>query len=254
MIFFGSRASKLGEFDVGGTTCGYCGQQNSQHISIYGKYAHIYWIPLFPLGKKAIAECNHCKRTYTQSEFPPSLNLQYNQAKNSIKRPIWHWLGVILIFGFSFLINVFHGLFGDPSDQRKELLQADIEKMVSDPSVESDSISFKLKYYLDNVIIAELHPEEFKYLTKIKENKALILVEIPKLKKVAKSERRKMLRIIEEFANSQADLKGKELYIGIQGQIFMMMIKTPIKEESKNMVSEKPLFEFYGHKPAPPRK
>jgi len=106
MIIFGQRASKIGEFDINETTCSYCEKENSQHVSIYGKYAHVFWIPVFPFGKKAVAECKHCKRTYEQSEFTPELKSKYKEAKKNVKTPIWHWLGLMLVFGLLILIKI----------------------------------------------------------------------------------------------------------------------------------------------------
>jgi len=107
MIIYGYRASKIGELDVDGTTCSFCGQEEPQHVSIFGKYAHIFWIPLFPMGKKAIAECTHCKRTYEKSDFSSELRTKFLNQKKNIKRPLWHWFGLIAVIGTRFYSECF---------------------------------------------------------------------------------------------------------------------------------------------------
>jgi len=37
-------------------------------MSIFGRYAHIMWIPFFPVGKTQVAECTRCKRTYDKTD------------------------------------------------------------------------------------------------------------------------------------------------------------------------------------------
>ena len=74
MIIFGTKASNIGSFDVPKSKCEYCELESTQRISVFGKYAHIFWIPIFPTSKKAIAECTHCKRTIEQKDFVLSVS------------------------------------------------------------------------------------------------------------------------------------------------------------------------------------
>lgn len=50
MIIFGSKASNIGNFEVPNSKCAYCENESTQRISVFGKYAHIFWIPFFPMG------------------------------------------------------------------------------------------------------------------------------------------------------------------------------------------------------------
>ena len=97
MIIFGARASNIGSVLVNGSSCTYCQNQGTQNITQFGKYFHIFWIPMFPIGRKTFAECTHCKRTIGKKEFTPKLKEVYTTEKSAIKRPIWHWSGLILI-------------------------------------------------------------------------------------------------------------------------------------------------------------
>lgn len=63
MIFYGTKGSHLKSERVSSVNCRHCEQQTSYTVSIFGRYAYLYWIPVFPLTKKGVAECDHCKIT-----------------------------------------------------------------------------------------------------------------------------------------------------------------------------------------------
>jgi hypothetical protein len=248
MIIFGGRASNIGNFDIKNTKCSYCEQGNTQRISVFGKYAHVFWIPIFPIGKKAVAECTHCKRTIEQKEFSPELKSLYQENKDKAKRPIWHWLG-LGVFGLLVALISIIGVTAE-EDPRSNLLNADEALMVSNPTMESDSISFKIKQVFDNFVTEEVDPSKFKYLTKIEDDKALVLVQIPELRKVEKEGRAQAMEMIEMITDNQQIFEGKDLYIGIKGIISMMLIKTPTYEKNSKLALTSELYEFYGPKPA----
>lgn len=246
MIIFGTKASNIGSFDVPKSKCEYCELESTQRISVFGKYAHIFWIPIFPTSKKAIAECTHCKRTIEQKDFSDKLIQLYQENKSKAKRPFWHWLGLGIIGSLIALITII-GITAE-EDPRSMMLNNDLSMMSSSPTMESDSISFKIKQIFDQVVTEEINPSNFEYLTKIQGNKALILVKMPKLKKVEKSGRSEALEMIEMITNNQQDLNDKEKYIGVQGAISMMLIKTPTYEKNSKLALTNELYEFYGTK------
>ena len=196
--------------------------------------------------KKAVAECTHCKRTIEQKDFSDKLNQLYKENRSKAKRPFWHWLGLGIV-GSIFALIVIIGITAE-EDPRRHLLNNDLNMMSSSPSMETDSISYKIKQLFDQVVNEEINPTDFEYLTKIQGNKALILVKMPKLKKVEKSGRSEALEIIEMITNNQKDLQDKEKYIGVQGAISMMLIKTPTYEKNSKLALTSELYEFYGTK------
>ena len=105
MIIFGLRASNIGSVKVDGSSCSYCENSGTQNITQFGKYFHIFWIPVFPIGKSTFSECVHCKRTIRKKEFSSELKRMYDHSKSEIKRPVWHWTGLIL---FGLLIAAFY--------------------------------------------------------------------------------------------------------------------------------------------------
>lgn len=245
MIIFGGRASNIGNFNVPYSNCAYCEYGDTQRISVFGKYAHVFWIPIFPVGKKAVSECTHCKRTIEQKDFSPELKALYREHKGAAKRPFWHWLGLI-IFGLFFALIASIGGSGGEEDSRSALLKADEHSMTKNPTMESDSISYKISQMFNVLATDEIRPSEFQYLTKIKDDKALVLVRIPKLRKVEKESREVVMEIIESIVDNQADLADKEVYIGVKGLISMMLIKTPSFRGNSRLSSSSHLYEFYG--------
>ena len=97
MIFYGSRGTHLHSEQVSGIKCSHCEQQTTHTISVFGKYAHIYWIPFFSIGKKGVSECNHCKITLAPKEMNEPLKLAYQNVNNNAKLPIWYWSGLGVI-------------------------------------------------------------------------------------------------------------------------------------------------------------
>lgn len=244
MIIYGIKATNIGSFNVRNTKCEYCQNDSTQRISVFGKYLHIFWIPIFPIGKKAVAECTHCMRTIEQKDFSDKLNQLYQDNKSKAKRPFWHWLGLGIV-GSLFALITLIGITAE-EDPRSKMLNNDLSLMSSSPTMESDSISFKIKQLFDQMVTEDINPSEFEYFTKIQGNKALILVKMPKLKKVEKSGRSEVLEMIELITNNQADLQDKEKYIGVQGAISMMLIKTPTYEKNSKLALTSELFGFYG--------
>lgn len=99
MIFYGTRASNLKNGKISRVTCPNCEQETSMTYSVFGKYAHIYWIPFFPYSKVTITECDQCKRTFEAKELPDNIKekLRVESDRNPAKTPIWQFSGLIII-------------------------------------------------------------------------------------------------------------------------------------------------------------
>ncbi len=245
MIIYGTRATGIGSFQISGTKCAHCGETSPQDVHVFGRYAHVFWIPLFPAGKVAVAECTHCKRTIKKKEFSSQLKEQYNRvASNYVKRPIWHWLGAALI-GLFVAFTTWATATHVP-DYREESFNADLAAVTSNPSEDADSTSFLLKTFFDENLTADMKPETFEYFTKVKGDKMLVLAKVPTLKSLKKSERPKVADMIRQLIELSPDLAGKKLYLGIYGKYNMMVVETPTGKHNSRFASSMPLYEFYG--------
>lgn len=114
-FLFGSRSSKIREVDLKNTTCLYCETRNSFRVTTFGNYFHLFWVPLFPLHKTHVAECHHCKKTYTKDMFTPEMlkSLENENRLKPAKRPIWQGCGclVLLVFFIIVMSLSFYGVY-----------------------------------------------------------------------------------------------------------------------------------------------
>lgn len=105
MIFYGTSSSRLKEGQLNNVTCPNCKEQTSMTYGVFGKYFYLYWIPIFPLGKTNILECNSCKKTFKLKELPEQIKHKFEVEKHR-GIPIWHFSGlaiiVCLIISFSY--------------------------------------------------------------------------------------------------------------------------------------------------------
>jgi len=105
MIFYGTNASRLKDGRLSNVICPNCNEQTSMTYSVFGKYAYIYWIPIFPLGKTNVLECNNCKRTYKLKELPQQIQQKFELEKHT-GVPIKHFAGIgiiaLIIAGISY--------------------------------------------------------------------------------------------------------------------------------------------------------
>jgi phage FluMu protein Com len=96
MIVYGTR-SKLLAKELVSDKCPNCGTQNSTEIHVYQKWAHIFWIPFFPIGKVAASECAHCKQVLREKEMTSSMQSVLQDVKSRSKTPIWTFSGLALL-------------------------------------------------------------------------------------------------------------------------------------------------------------
>ncbi len=109
MIIYGSRAVHLKSAQLTAATCPSCKTKGSLILSLFRKHAHIFWIPLFPIGKKGFSKCQHCKHVLEDKEMPASIREQYNRLKQEAKGPIWQFVGLFLfgvLFALPFIVTI----------------------------------------------------------------------------------------------------------------------------------------------------
>ena len=99
MIIYGTRASHLKTQSFTGT-CKHCGTENSIDLSAFQKYAHIFWIPVFPMSKFYQAVCGHCRQALVQQEVHAGYRTAYEDLKHQLRTPIWTFSGLALIAVF----------------------------------------------------------------------------------------------------------------------------------------------------------
>ncbi|MFK8054785.1 MAG: hypothetical protein AB8F78_01590 [Saprospiraceae bacterium] len=240
----GSRASKLGFYDVPEVTCQHCGVASTHRVTVFGKYFMMSIVPMFPTGHEMVAECENCNKTIPQEQFPPALIEHYQPNKSRVKRPIWHFLGVAAI-GVFLLVGLCNKVT-DSLDPRSELLSNDLAQMTRTPA-ESDTISTKISTMLMIATMGDdLNEEDFSYRTVVNGDNVMILVGIPAIDNYDEESRDMMVEVMASVADEQFDLLGKNMYYGLEGSNSLKVAQTPAAYEKGDMSARQALYEFYG--------
>ncbi len=105
MIIYSSKAVYISSKQSTTSICPSCGTQGSLKLFVFRRHAHIFWIPMFPIGKKGMSQCQHCKNVLHTKEMPVSVRKEYDVLKNKAKGPIWQFTGlgmliIIIIWAF----------------------------------------------------------------------------------------------------------------------------------------------------------
>lgn len=107
MIFYGTNSSVLANGTLHNIKCPHCENVTDFTCTVYGKYAHVYWIPFFPTGKTSIAECNHCKASYKIDNNVPEIKKAFDRKweTSPVKTPVKHFsflflIGALVVIGF----------------------------------------------------------------------------------------------------------------------------------------------------------
>ncbi|WP_452226094.1 zinc-ribbon domain-containing protein [Lacinutrix cladophorae] len=97
MFFFGTKNSKIKRGQISNVTCPNCKEVTTLTFTVFGKYVHFYWVPMFPLRKKTIVECNSCYRTYNIKEAPEPVKHKFQREMTGIKTPLWYYSGLAIL-------------------------------------------------------------------------------------------------------------------------------------------------------------
>lgn len=116
MIVYGTKAVNLHSKTSKTTTCPNCQTEGSITFHIFRKHAHIFWIPLFPIGKKGFSECAHCKNVLEPKEMPRNMQTEFNLIKSEARGPIWQFAGIGL-----FIVMMVWGAFASKQNKKLEL-------------------------------------------------------------------------------------------------------------------------------------
>lgn len=96
MIIYGTRG-KLIKSEMIAEPCANCNNANSIEMNVFQRWAHIFWIPFFPIGKTGVSQCMHCKQVLTLKQMPEMLRISYSNLKSQAKTPIWTFSGLLLL-------------------------------------------------------------------------------------------------------------------------------------------------------------
>jgi hypothetical protein len=104
-MIFGTKIKLLVTQLLSGIICPHC-KAGELYAVVYQKLAHIFWMPVFPLGKTGATSCAHCKQVLKEAEMPAEIKQAYAQQKSSAKTPITAYWGIAVLV-ILFLIGKF---------------------------------------------------------------------------------------------------------------------------------------------------
>ncbi|QNK63246.1 zinc-ribbon domain-containing protein [Pedobacter sp. PAMC26386] len=97
IFFFGTRSKAILTILLKNLECLYCKQTDTVFLNIISTYAHLFWIPLFPVGKKKFTVCSHCRQTLAENQMPMEYKAAIAQENINAKVPVWQFAGLIII-------------------------------------------------------------------------------------------------------------------------------------------------------------
>jgi C4-type Zn-finger protein len=105
MIIFGQNETIAGmdEFYI---RCPVCEGSNWADVMVTSKYFHIFWIPIFPVGKDANVICKTCGVKRFGLDLDEKLiGSEYINAKTKFRHPRFTYLGIaIFALGFGIVL------------------------------------------------------------------------------------------------------------------------------------------------------
>jgi hypothetical protein len=116
MIIYGTNGKHYATETLAGTACPACHTPESVQVGLVSRYAHIYWIPLFPYQKIAVTQCLSCQASWEEKGLAPALAPAVRAAKQRSRAPYWTWAGLLLIAAVS-LYGYLHSIRDAHTDE-----------------------------------------------------------------------------------------------------------------------------------------
>jgi zinc-ribbon family len=142
MIVYGHRTTKLGEYPIL-DQCPNCQAQNKINIHVFQRYAHIFWLPFFPMTKKTIAQCDACQQHWETKDMPMVLKTAADNAKANFKTPIWTFSLLAIL-----VVSIFWGINTSKKHEAQKI------KYLNAPLVGDKVLFEENKMYHYNKIVA----------------------------------------------------------------------------------------------------
>jgi len=116
MIFYGTNGKHYATRPLVGAACPACRAPEALQVGLVSRYAHVYWMPLFPYQKIAVTQCQNCQSSWTEKELAPALAPAVHAIKKQNHVPAWTWAGLALVAALS-LYGYLHSLRDAHTDE-----------------------------------------------------------------------------------------------------------------------------------------
>ena len=159
MIIFGTRARQVAQAAVP-TTCTAC-KRPQRFLRVFQRYAHVFFIPVVPIGKAFSTVCAHCQSTRLSNEISEEERRAAPVVGGPFGAPAWAYSG-LLILCVLFSIGAYQGYAAQT--RTEEYLKApktgdvyivstrgagssDVYRLLRLNGVEDDALSFTSSRY-----------------------------------------------------------------------------------------------------------
>ena len=92
--------------------CVICHQSGTVSLIVEQSYAHVFYLPFFPLKKRIYSHCEFCKQVHLEHEMPVQYANYCHLVKPMARKPLWMWSGLLLC-GFLLVIGSYLGQQND---------------------------------------------------------------------------------------------------------------------------------------------
>ncbi|MFT6746026.1 MAG: hypothetical protein ACJAZ2_000364 [Glaciecola sp.] len=106
MILFGRKAHHLGLTTSKKIPCEKCAKKHLA-ISVFQKYFHILWLPMFPIKKECASQCIKCQNVLIEKRFSDKSKEIAITLKKKYKTPFFAFSGIFLGFLILLVKNIF---------------------------------------------------------------------------------------------------------------------------------------------------
>jgi|GEM_PF-1701192 len=255
-FFAGTKYTLLDSFSLDAIPCPKCGGINTLFAATRAKYFHILGIPFLPLGKETLIKCSGCAQPVNTYDITGPMHGIIGQRQFIYKKswPLWHVSGLIipifLLFGICTFNSVrfidrINNAAPDPALASTQY-NKDVSMLIVNPSMETDSVSFRIKTYLDRNVTDKLEKSNFRYFSRFREGKLLVLLQVDDLYKVGENARGEFIEMIEEILFTYTYSFDRDIYIGVLNQSGPELVSTPSYQDlNGNYANDAYLQEFY---------
>ena len=111
LFFFGIRSTTVTTAPLPDLACTYCHTPDSLLCVVVSRYLHVFWIPIFPIGKSSATVCQHCKQVLATGQMPASYRAPVQALQQQARTPLIHF-ALLLLFGAVVAFGLVMSMFG----------------------------------------------------------------------------------------------------------------------------------------------